>query len=273
MPHIVHFILHVPKCAGTTVEKHFARHLGPGFLIAPRWNNVLRDVIGNRYPGLDLEGVRVVSGHSLSRSLANRLPGAEIRESVLLRDPIGYFLSLYNYRWTRFANGFGPKPPGFQAWYGRQPLNPISRFLMTRYFEHGVPMLYRFSSADRLAWLEERLARFHFVGGHLRADEMIAAVGREFGLSAEVEARNVTAEKRLRLEDVSDDMRDRMLTENALDAALFERWRDRGWSGRPTAPPPPLPRRDRLRCLLDDLRVKLPGRRPPPHRFDNPRNS
>ncbi|MEO0866373.1 MAG: hypothetical protein AAFY39_17745, partial [Pseudomonadota bacterium] len=49
---IVHFLLHVPKCAGTTVEAHFRKHLGARFMIAPRWESPMRNFIGNRYPGL-----------------------------------------------------------------------------------------------------------------------------------------------------------------------------------------------------------------------------
>ncbi|MEM9736329.1 MAG: hypothetical protein AAF908_06965, partial [Pseudomonadota bacterium] len=130
----IHFLLHVPKCAGTTVEAHFARHLGPAFRIAPRWEHVARNIIGNRYPKLDLAGVRAISGHSLSVSLKAKIPG-EVRESVLLRAPLGFFLSFYNYRWTRFEEGWGPEPPSFARWYFAQRRNPISRFLLNRYFE------------------------------------------------------------------------------------------------------------------------------------------
>ncbi|MEM8792903.1 MAG: hypothetical protein AAGE80_14880 [Pseudomonadota bacterium] len=251
---VVHFLLHVPKCAGTTVEDHFTHYLGAGgFRVAPRWKSVFRDMVGNRYPGIDLAGVKAVSGHSLSRSLARHLPEAEIRESVLLRDPVGYFLSFYNYRWTRYRKGFGPEPPPFETWYQRQRLNPISRFLLVRYFEQGMPALYRFSSARRLDWLEKRLAGFHFVGSYQRADEMIATISRELGIPETVEAHNVTADKHLRAEDLPDKLRNRVLRENAVDVALFERWGDRGWSGRPTAPPPALPRLDQPRYVLDDM--------------------
>ncbi|MEM1277665.1 MAG: hypothetical protein AAGH74_14150 [Pseudomonadota bacterium] len=254
---VVHFLLHVPKCAGTTVEDHFAAHLGKAFRIAPRWDHMLRDVIGNRYPGIELDGVKVVSGHSVSRSLAHHLPSTQIRESVLLRDPIGYFLSFYNYRWTRFGDGFGTEPPSFEIWYSRQRLNPISRFLLMRYFEQGVPVLYRLSSADRFAWLEERLAQFHFVASFRRADEMIAGISRELGLPESTKPRNVTPKKHLKTEDLPPKLRDRILRENAVDLALFERWAERGWSGKPSAPTPRLPRFDQGRYVLGDIATGL----------------
>ncbi len=229
----VHFLLHVPKCAGTTVEAHFERHLGGGFLIAPRWESVWRNVLGNRYdyaPGdARLAGVRVVSGHSLSRSLARAFAGREVRESVLLRDPVGYHLSLYNYHWTWHRKGHGPRPPDFARWYRAQRRNPIARFLLTRYFEEGVPALYRLSSAGRLAYLEARLARFWFVGDYRRAGELVAGVSRELGLPEAVEDRNVTEVKEATAETLGPDWVARIAADNALDAALHARWGGRGW--------------------------------------------
>lgn len=249
---VIHFLLHVPKCAGTTVEEHFARHLGPVFRIAPRWDHPLRNLIGNRYPGLDPIGLRVVSGHSLSAGMARLFPGSDIRESVLLRDPLGYLLSFYNYRWTRFGAGFGAEPPPFATWYAAQRRNPISRFLINRYFEQGVPALYRLSSAARLRFLEGRLRRFHFVGSYRRAGELIADVSRDLGIPEAAEARNVTPEKRVRADDLPDRLLRRISVDNTLDEALFARWKDRGFQGGPDAPPPPLPEWDHLRYALGD---------------------
>ncbi|MEL6218724.1 MAG: hypothetical protein AAFR79_09695 [Pseudomonadota bacterium] len=230
---VVHFLLHVPKCAGTTVEAHFERHLGDAFLVAPRWESIWRNVIGNRYPGLvqevDLDGLRVVSGHSLSVSLKRLLPGAEIRESVLLRDPVGYHLSLYNYRWSWHRQGHAPEPPAFARWYAVQRRNPISRFLLNRYFEQGVPALYRLSSAGRLAFLEARLAEFWFVGDYRRAAEMISGISKELGIDGRVEDRNVTQEKAVTEGTLGPDWCARILRDNALDAALHARFADRGW--------------------------------------------
>lgn len=258
---VVHFLLHVPKCAGSTVEHHFARHLGAAFLIAPRWESVWRNVLGNRRalsPGA-AEGVRAVSGHSLSLSMKAAFPGAEIRESVLLRDPVGYFLSFYNYRWMRFAEGWGPEPARFALWYAVQRKNPISRFLLNRYFEQGVPALYRLSSAGRLAWLEARLAEFWFVGGHRRVDTLIAAVARDLGVPEAAESRNVTPVRHETAESLGPALCARIAAENALDQALHDRWEARGFTGAPGFAPR-LARADQPRYLAADTLSSLAKR-------------
>lgn len=197
-----------------------------------------------------MNGVCVVSGHSLSVSLKRRVEGP-VHESVLLRDPLSYFLSFYNYRWARHAGGDG-EPPAFRTWYAAERRNPISRFLLNRYFEQAVPALYRLSSADRLAWLETRLARFHFVGSYRHADEMIAGVSTSLGISTKVESANVTPVRKLSADDLDAGLRDRILTENAVDQALFDRWKDRKWEGQPMVQPPALPTLDQPRYLLAD---------------------
>ncbi|MEM9060584.1 MAG: hypothetical protein AAGD13_08990 [Pseudomonadota bacterium] len=260
MPRIVHFLLHVPKCAGTTVEAHFRTHLRDRFLIAPRWESVLRNFVGNRYPELksaDLDDVEVVSGHSLNVAMKALFPAAEIRESVLLRDPVGYFLSFYNYRWTRFNEGWGGEPPSFERWYAAQRRNPISRFLLTRYFDQAIPALYRLSSADRLAFLEARLQGFHFVGGYRRADEMVGRISEALGIPTEVAAQNVTPQRKLIAADLPVEMRRRIETENVLDQVLFERWAERGWEELTPPGAPDLPRTDRVRYLAGDISTGL----------------
>jgi len=252
---IVYFMLHVPKCAGTTVESHFHGHLGSRYLLAPRWENPLRNFVGNRYPGLtasDLSDVTVVSGHSLSANMAALLPGAEIREAVLLRDPLGYLLSFYNYRWTRHDTGHGPVPPGFEDWYAAQRRNPISRFLLNRYFCQAVPALYRMSSAGRLSYLETRLGQFHFVGSYRHAAEMIGQISRELGIPDEVKSRNVTPARRITRDDLSPALVDRIARENALDQCLYSRWKDRKWSGVPDGKVPELAAFDQFGYLLGD---------------------
>jgi hypothetical protein len=257
---VVHFLLHVPKCAGTTVEEHFRATLGDGFLLAPRWHNPLRSIIGNRYSMAQddprLAHLKVITGHSMGVSLKRHFADADIRESVLLRDPVGYHLSLYNYRITRHRAGTGPKPPGFASWYLAQRRNPISRFILNHYYERGVPALYRLSSRDRLAWLEQRFGEFWFVGSYRRADEMIAGISRELGVAGKAARRNTGSVHEMTEATLDPRMRERIVTESAVDQALWERWAERGWKAdrrNPAEPPPALPGNDRLRYLRSDI--------------------
>lgn len=260
---VVHFLVHVPKCAGTSLGEHFREHLGDAFLVAPRWHNPLRLFLGERFamrPGDPrLAALRVVTGHSLGVSLQRHLRGAEIRESVLLREPVSYLVSLYNHRWTRHRTGAGPRPPGFAEWLRAQRLNPISRFLLSHYFEQRLPRLHALSSRERLAFLEARLARFWFVADFSRADALIARISRELGLPERAGRRNVTTAPVLRETDLDPALIARIRTKNALDLALWQRWRDRGWEGgaHDPGPPPPLRGNDRLRYLASDMQTTL----------------
>jgi hypothetical protein len=261
---VVHLLLHVPRCAGTSAGEHFRAHLGEAFLIAPRWHNPLRLFLAERHAmranDPRLARLKVVTGHSLGVSLKRHLAGAEIRESVLIREPVSQLVSLYNYRAARHRAGTGPRPPAFPEWYRAQRRNPISRFLLSHYFERRVPTLYALSSADRLAFLEARLRDFHFVAGHTRADELVAGTSRELGLPERASRRNVTRDPALTEAMLDPAFAARIRAENALDQALWERWKDRGWiwEGRnPAGAAPPLPGRDRLAYAASDAVTTL----------------
>jgi hypothetical protein len=243
-----------------TVDAHFRAELGAGFLRAPRWKNPLRVVLGELNAlGPDdprLPGLRLVTGHSLGVSLKRRFPGAEIRESVLLRDPVGFHLSLYNFRVAQHGAGAGPKPPGFAEWYAAQRRNPASRFLLAHYFELRFPALYRLSSRERLAFLEERLRGFWFVGDYRQADALIAGLARDLGVAGRAGRRNVTTAPAVTEATLDPGLRARILAENPLDLVLWERWKDRGWRAEarnPEAPPPELPGGDGWGYLREDI--------------------
>lgn len=258
----VYFLLHVPKCAGTTVEDHFTQHLGSQFLMAPRWKSVWRNVFGNRYQYGEndphLSQIRAVSGHSLSANLAVHFPGREIRQCVLLRDPESYFLSFWNYRLFRHRNWGYPAPPEFAVWYDVQRKNPITRFILNRYFGFGVPALYRLSSRRRLEWLEDQLAQFWFVGGIKHTSDMIAQISDDLGINQTVESRNVGEYKRLRPGDLDQSLRARILDENMIDQVIFDRWGDCRWnSSAKVAETVDLPRMDQLPIFIRDVRSGL----------------
>lgn len=262
----IRFFVHVPKCAGTTVERHFEAHLGEGeYALAPRWRSPLRHLIGNRatLPQAVREKGRMLSGHSLARSMAAQFPGRALKEYVLLRDPVGYHVSFYNYRLRRTKERGQPHPGSFETWLSAQRRSPIARFLLTRYFGVGYPALYRLSSAGRLAFLEARLAAFDFVGDYRRCDEALAGISAQMGIPGEVESRNVNEagdlEGAVRAKDLAPALVARIEAEHAIDLALHARWKDRGFTpGLPGgAPKAELPEGDALSHLKWDLQSLL----------------
>ena len=192
---------------------------------------------------LERQGIRTGSRETLkgcpdlARALARFFPGRPLRESVLLRDPVGWHVSFYNYRLWRAADRGEPTPPPFEIWLRGQRRNPIARFLLMRYFGIGYPGIYTMSSRARFVFLEDALTQFHFVGGHERCDEAVAGISRDLGVDDRVEPRNVGGGRNvpgeLRAKELPDALRMRIETMHALDLLLHRRWKDRGWSGAP----------------------------------------
>ncbi|MEM1297994.1 MAG: hypothetical protein AAGH68_01850 [Pseudomonadota bacterium] len=228
---IVYFMLHVPKCAGSTLIGHMDKHLGERSLEAPLWRNWRRNYIGNRYPfkpgDREVEEVALFHGHALSRSLAAHFPDEEIREAVTLRDPVGFFVSMYNYRAKRAVDGVGPEDPPFEVWYAAERKNPITRFLLYRYYGWAPWWLWLTSSKAKLAWLEERLARYWFVGSYRDMNMLVNSVAEQVGIPGDPERRNESTVKKVSADTLDRALLNKILDENAVDAALFDRWKDR----------------------------------------------
>lgn len=261
MPDAVYFLVHVPKCAGTTAGKFFETHLKDGYLRVQRLHG-LKGLARNFYgPHASLAGIgeerlerlKVLTGHSLSRSLKRHFTGREIREAVMLRDPLSYFVSLYNFHFAQHRDFGYAAPPAFAHWYRGVRKNPVSRFILNHYLEIGHPLIYRYSSAQRLALLERELAGFHFVGSYHHCDELVSRIGGGLGISAEVKRHNVAPAAVISADALPDGAERRILKDNALDQALYERWKDRKWEGVPAADAPALPAGDHAVYLGSDV--------------------
>ncbi len=246
----IYFLLHVPKCAGTTVISHMNRHLGKRAVSAPRWGNPLRNFMGNRYPytreSREVREVDVFYGHALSSSLAAHFRGHEVRAAVTLRDPVGYFVSLYNYRAGRAAEGIGPEDPEFETWYAAERRNPMSRFLLYRYFGWTPWSLWLTSSRAKLEWLESRFAKFWFVGSYRDVGLLVNQVSAELGIPGDPKRQNESQVRRVSVADLPADLIARIEAENALDNALFQRWKGRIFdvAANPREPLTEVPRAD-----------------------------
>jgi hypothetical protein len=236
----VYFFVHVPKCAGRSIELHLERHLGPRYLYLRRKRGLDRQLSAASYrlpQRFDPGSTDAVSGHALGHSLAARFPGREIRQAVLLREPLSMLVSFYNFRMSRFAFEGWPLV-SFERFYQSRHVNPVSSFLLANYLELSWPRIARMSRAEKFDRISARLERFWFVGDYRDCDRLISRVSDEFGVPDQAPRANVLEKKLLSAGDVPQAMRERIAEDCALDQAIHDAWAHRGFEtgGRPAAP-------------------------------------
>ncbi|WP_026380951.1 sulfotransferase family protein [Afifella pfennigii] len=261
----LYLFCHVPKCAGSTVEGHFDRHLPGRLLFPPRRRGFLRDLGGGytdtrRLPeGLDT--LDFVGGHSLSRRIASHFPGRELRECVLIREPVSLTVSYYNFR-NKLAAQRGKGPAPFEPFCRSLPRDVVCRFILTRYLGIGYPQLMRWDTARRFAETEKALSRFWFVGDVRHTEAMVQEISRELGIGEPPIIRENVSNRDgdLKVADLAEEARQEILARNPLDVLLHGRWAEVKWG----PPPEPLaktpPRGDQFAHLAFEIRRLIAGK-------------
>jgi hypothetical protein len=256
----LYLFYHVQKCAGTTLIGHLADQM-PERLLQPQVRRGFLKEFGGGVADLrrlpaERDHIDVVAGHTASASVARAFPGREIRPLAMLRDPVGFIVSINNFR-ERSSAAIGLKPVSFDRFRRTLPKNPISRLLLLRYLGIGYPLILALDSRKRLEIVEGALRSFWFVGSYEHADLLTAELSRRLGIAPAAARRNVAPEGSLAPDELPEAVASEIRTENALDQLLFDRWKDALWSGRPAPVEGPLPRWDQLSYLGNDARRHL----------------
>ena len=129
--------VHVPKCAGSSVERHMLENLPAKAVWMPRKRYRSMPAIKPPFFEPRREGtgdVRFVSGHHIGKSVEGYFPDHRILRSVLLREPMSFHLSYYNFRSMRYL-GQGLNTYSFDDHLLSQRDDPISHFLLERWLE------------------------------------------------------------------------------------------------------------------------------------------
>ncbi len=227
--------IHVPKCAGTTLERHFKRELGPdGFWLPPkRTRNFPLELFGRKYDSAltqSAEQVRAISGHYIGRSVESLFPGRRIIRSITLRDPERLMLSYYNFRSMRYLSQ-GLNAYSFSLFLRSMRINPVTHFLLERWFELPWARMARMRDEEKAALLDKMLGALDYVVDISETDSLIATLSRELRIAEQAPRANISADrqqdtgwKMLHLEDVSE--KDRLLLKSRvrLDRYLWRRW-------------------------------------------------
>ena len=231
---LVFLAVHVPKCAGSTLERHMAKHLPT----EERWITRKRSprlplAWGRPYTlhrAPEIRRVRFISGHYVGRSLERMLPERPIRRSVLLREPTSFMISYYNYRMMRYLS-LGWKPYSFETHLRSLPSDPITHFLLERWLEIPWPALMIMSPARKYQLLNHELRRFWYVADYGHCDELTAMMGAELGISTVPERLNTQEEwtskvnwRPLTTDDLTPELRSEIAARTRLDRALWQSW-------------------------------------------------
>lgn len=273
----VHFFVHVPKCAGRSVELHLEKHLGLRFLYLRRKRGLKRHLSNHIYripQRFDPASTDAVSGHALGQSMKQHFVGREIRQSVLLRDPLSLLVSFYNFRMSRFTHEGWPHV-SFERFYLSRHLNPVSTFLMVNYLETSWAKMISMSAEEKFDRISAVLEDFWFVGDYRQCDQLIATVSEEFGIPDQAPRANVLETKLLTVDTVPQAMKDRIAEDSALDQAIYDAWAERGFREKAPASVTPPAGRGALRILsheaarqVENARItamrKRLGRKPRP---------
>lgn len=193
----LHLILHVPKCAGTSVEQHLMTHLGPQYfwITRKRSRSVPLGVFHRKYraPCHSINDIAAVSGHFLGRSVERLFPGRQLIRSIVLREPKRQILSLYNYRMMRYIKS-GLKPYPFHYHLRSLPTNPVAHFILERWLELSWPQLAAMRSNSKVAELDRALASFDRIVDISEASALIAWLSRDLDLPEQSVETNTSGE-------------------------------------------------------------------------------
>jgi hypothetical protein len=224
------YFVHVPKCAGTTVEDHFLENLPAAQVMRPgKSAPIVRYLHGRAWSapaGFDPAQVRVLCGHFFGRATGALLEPHNPLEAILIRDPVGLYLSWYNYRMTRHE-GWGRPIPSFEDWYRSQGRNPVARHLLTRHLGWSELKFVLSPAKDIIAEARRALDSFWFVGEYRHVDALLIAASERFGAPPSAPQRNITQYKFLTRDQMNGVLADQVRNENAIDQYLSDRYSNR----------------------------------------------
>jgi hypothetical protein len=231
----VHFIYHVPKCAGQTVDRHLAGALAPDVYCRTTRRRGVGRFLASRHAfeqPPDPHRTKVISGHHLGPSVEPLVAGRKVRRSILLRDPVSHAVSYYNFRMMRYLSE-GLHPYSFALAYGAMQRNFIAHYILRNFLEVPWHRLARFSDNDKYDIVNAFLATFWFVGDYRLCDDLVAALAATLNIPDRAAPTNTCAEwerrvswKRLGTDQLSCDAIAEIRRENLIDQKLWETWRD-----------------------------------------------
>jgi hypothetical protein len=227
--------VHVPKCAGSSVERHMLENLPATAVWMPRKRYRSMPAIKPPFFEPRREGtddVRFVSGHHIGKSVEGYFPDHRILRSVLLREPMSFHLSYYNFRSMRYL-GQGLNTYSFDDHLLSQRDDPISHFLLERWLEIPRAKLLSMPAQRKFDIINRAFSDFWFVGDLSHCNELVASMSRELGINSTLISKNTKEDWQQRVtwrmltrEDLTARQIEMVEERTRLDRAIWETWRN-----------------------------------------------
>lgn len=230
----LHFIYHVPKCAGRTIDRHLAHTLAPNAYHRLRKRRGLGRFVTGYDPSAlpDPDSTLVVSGHYLGISLDPLFRRRLIKRCLLLRDPASHFVSYYNYRMTRYISE-GLQPYSVEVAYGAMRRNFLTHYILNNFLELSWLEIAQLSDQDKYDLVNAFLSTFWFVGDYTLCNTFLAGLGDRLGISPHARPCNKLEDLSrgagwtpLTLDLLPQPVVAKIRAENRIDQRLWETWHD-----------------------------------------------
>ncbi len=231
----LHLLVHVPKCAGRTIETHFQRHLGSERFWSPsrRSKRLPPEILGRKYdptPPGPLDKIDAISGHMFGQSIEKLFPDRQFIRTVILRNPEQQILSWYNYRMMRYMSE-GLYPFSFSLFLRAFPTDPVAYYLLERWLEMPWIRIASLSAEQKVALLDQTLSQFDRVVDISKADELCAWHCQDLGIPLVPGRSNTSDEwvektgwKPIKHSDLSEHELQLLRGRFAIDRYLWRRW-------------------------------------------------
>ena len=122
--------------------------------------------------------------------------------------------------WRYKRDGLGTF--SFELFYQTRPKNPLSKFILRRSLEIPPAKIQLIHPVDQLYIINKFLNTFWHVSSFKKCDDLIFKLSRESNIDPEYSRRHANFEKLINIEDLDENFRNRIITDNQIDNAMFE---------------------------------------------------